>query len=228
MHEIAYSQLLVHLVQLFDKIIISSGGSRRDCEAFLRNMAPIMHNFNPIEVQDYFVEKLDALITFSCDLVRGAAFNFLSHLISLQYRKELRMSLVQKLKEYVYTGSTIQQRKNFITFCSESVKVNTPERDGFFDKYFFPHLLKLGYNDINYSVQMHLVRHLAGIRDSVIKNGDKLAYQQLEQLIVELQGKRSLHKEVRSSLDSVCTQFNTDVDKARISALASIDIEARR
>lgn len=70
-------------------------------------MTPVMHHFNPIEIQDYFVEKLDALITFSCDLVRGGVFCFLSHLISLHYRKEIRMSLIQKIKEYAYTGSTI-------------------------------------------------------------------------------------------------------------------------
>ena len=83
LHEVAYAQLLDHFVLLFDKIIISQGGSRRDCEAFLRNMIPVMHYFNPIEIQDYFVEKLDALITFSCDMVRSAAFSFISHLISL-------------------------------------------------------------------------------------------------------------------------------------------------
>ena len=106
-----------------------------------------MHLFNPIEIQDYFVEKLDALITFSCDLVRGAVFCFLSHLISLHYRKELRMSLIQKLREYVYIGSTIQQRKNFITFCAESIRINTPERDGIFEKYFFPYYIKLGHTE---------------------------------------------------------------------------------
>ena len=98
LHEIAYSQLLNHLVNLFDKIILSLGGSRRDCEAFLRNMIPVMHYFNPIEIQDHFVEKLDALITFSCDMVRSAAFSFISHLISLQYRRDLRNSLIRKMQ----------------------------------------------------------------------------------------------------------------------------------
>ena len=172
LHEIAYSQLLDHFVLLFDKIIISQGGSRRDCDTFLRNMTPVMHHFNPIEIQDYFVEKLDALITFSCDLVRGGVFCFLSHLISLHYRKEIRMSLIQKIKEYAYTGSTIQQRKNFITFCSESILVNTPERDGIFEKFFFPYLIKLGYSESNYSVLMHLIKHLPQIREGILISGN--------------------------------------------------------
>ena len=79
---------------LFDKIIISQGGSRRDCEAFLRNIALVIHKFNTIELHDYFIEKLDALITFSCDLVRGAVYCFISHLLSNQYRKELRVNLI--------------------------------------------------------------------------------------------------------------------------------------
>lgn len=82
-HEIAYSQLLEHLVSLFDKIIMSYGGSRHDCANFLRNMAPHLQSFNAVELQESFVEKLDALITFSCDMVRSASFFFLAHLISV-------------------------------------------------------------------------------------------------------------------------------------------------
>ena len=81
--EVAFSRLLDHLVLLFDKIIISQGGSRRDCELFLRNIIPVMHLFNPIELQDYFVEKIDALITFACDYVRSAALCFLAKLLSI-------------------------------------------------------------------------------------------------------------------------------------------------
>ena len=43
LNEIAYSQLLRRLVFLFDQIIISQGGSRRDCELYLRNITPYLH-----------------------------------------------------------------------------------------------------------------------------------------------------------------------------------------
>ena len=68
-HEIAYSQLLELVVNLFDRIILSPGGSRHDCNAFLRNFATELYRFNAIELIDSFAEKLDALITFSCEMV---------------------------------------------------------------------------------------------------------------------------------------------------------------
>ena len=75
------------MVSLFDRIILSPGGSRHDSAAFLRNLAPELHRFNAIELIDLFAEKLDALITFSCELVRSASLFFLAHLLSIQYRK---------------------------------------------------------------------------------------------------------------------------------------------
>ena len=74
-------------------------------------------------------------------------FYFLAYLLSAQYRAELRLKLIKKLKKYVYLSSTIQQRKNFILFCTESIKVNTIERDGIFDSHFMPYLLKLGFTE---------------------------------------------------------------------------------
>ena len=67
---------------LFDRIILSAGGSRRDCAEYLRKLAPELHRFNALELIDYFAEKLDALITFSCDLVRSAALFFIAHMLS--------------------------------------------------------------------------------------------------------------------------------------------------
>ena len=80
--EVAYSPLLDNLELLFDKIILSQGGSRQDCEALLRNFAARIHLFNPVEVQDYFIDKLDALITFSCDAIKRACFGFIAQLIT--------------------------------------------------------------------------------------------------------------------------------------------------
>lgn len=174
---------------LFDKIIISQGGSRRDCAQFLRAMAPKLHLFNPVEVQDYFLEKLDALITFSCNLVRGSVFYFLSHLISCQYRSEMRMQLIQKVREYVYSSATIQQRKHFILFCTESVRVNTLERDGLFNLCFLPYLVKLGLTEQSNTFAVHrcLVKALPVIHAAIAESVDETGLSQFEQLLHEVE-----------------------------------------
>lgn len=192
-------------------------------------MATCLDLFNPVEVQDYFVEKLDALITFACDLVRGAVFFFIAHLISLQYRKELRINLIQRMKENAYTSSTIQQRKNFITFCVESAQVNTLERDGIFEKVFFPFYLKLGYQEHNYAVQLHLIRSLPVVRSAIVRSGDVTGHLKLNQMISDMKDNRE--GMLPDAFDKLCDtslMFRSDAEIARVSAMPDIDTNAKR
>ena len=171
--EIAYSQLLDYLVQLFDRIILSPGGSRRDCSAFMRNLAPELHCFNAIELVDCFAEKLDALITFSCDMVRSAALFFIAHLLSIQYRQEFQQQMISKMLEGAQPKAGVQQKKTFITFCTESAHVNNSARDGIFDEFFFSKFVNMCRTEKSFTVLMHYLKNVPAIVTALQAYGSK-------------------------------------------------------
>ena len=91
----------------------------------------------------------------------------------------------------MYSSATIQQRKHFILFCTESVRVNTLERDGLFNLCFLPYLVKLGMSEQSntFAVQRCLVKALPVIHAAIAESVDEAGLSQFEQLLHEVKQK---------------------------------------
>ena len=96
-----------------------------------------------------------------------------------------------------------------MTFCSESVRVNTSERDGIFEKYFFSYFLKLGYTEKNFAVQLHIINSLVPIRTLLIDNGETSMLVKLNSMIQEMRHAPNMHPEAFKQLYTVCNTFKT-------------------
>ena len=226
--EIAYSQLLDYLAQLFDRIILSPGGSRRDCSAYMRNLAPELHRFNAIELVDYFAEKLDALITFSCDMVRSAALFFIAHLLSIQYRSEFRDQIVSKMLEGTQPKAGAQQKKTFITFCTESARVNNSARDGLFDEFFFSKFVNMCRTERSFTVLMHYLKSVPAIVAALQEYGSKQQYVQLTNSLETLAQRNDLHAEVSLRLGELLERIGGQAQKMPFVTVDSLERMEKR
>lgn len=109
-------------------------------------------------------------------------------------------------------------------FCTESIKVNTPERDGVFDRYFLPFLLKLGYNEKDYAVMNCLVKALPKIREGIIDSGNGNALLQLNQMVSEIKHMPNLHPEVFKNLYAHTLAQKSEEGARRVARMANIDL----
>jgi len=132
------------------------------------------------------------------------------------------------MREYTYTGSKISHRKNFILFCTESAAVNTLDRDGIFDKHFYPCFLKLAYSEQNFEVQRCLVKALPSIRRAIIDSDDGAALLKLNQLLSEMKRAYSQHRDVKELFDQVVSTFQTDEEKRKVADMELSRVEAKR
>lgn len=107
--------------------------------------------------------------------------------------------------------------------------MNTLERDGIFEKCFFPFYLKLGYQEHNYSVQLHIIKSLPLVRAAIIKSGDVTANLKLNQMISDMKDKREgMLADTLSKLCETSRRFRSDAEMARVSAMHDIDTDAKR
>ena len=98
--------------------------------------------------------------------------------------------------------------------------MNTLERDGIFEKCFFPFYLKLGYQEHNYSVQLHIIKSLPLVRAAIIKSGDVTANLKLNQMISDMKDKREgMLADTLSKLCETSRRFRSDAEMARVSAM---------
>ena len=88
-------------------------------------------------------------------------------------------------------------------------------------------MIKLGYGESNYSVLMHLIKHLPRIREGILMSGDPNGLLEFIQMTKEIKSKKNLNAEVREKLTRVLAQFKTAQEKTRVTQLSSIDLEAK-
>ena len=181
-----------------------------------------------MEVHDYFIDKLDALVAFSCDEVKRACFFFIAHLLQNHYLSDMRDKLILHIKKLLSPHSTIQRRKNFILFCQESVKVNTPDKDGFFDKHFFPMYLDMAKKETNEQVMLTFVRSLSDIRTSLIQTKNIVSFLMFGQMISHLRAKYSFsgkNGEIQNVFNERTASFRDNKNGGAIAEMGDVDTD---